>query len=154
MSWKCQKFVITRTKVCQRRRDQISILNFPNSICIRFLLMARKICTSCGVHYWSFTLWDLGRMLRLKVNFEWVLIACNIGTKLTRLFSRHSAFVFQMTKEISTVVVRLEALWTLVRLLIGWCWLVIVICKRKRVRLVWIIKVFESFPFHMKQSEK
>lgn len=80
-------------------------------------------------------------MLREHVSFEWMFITCDIWAILTRLFGRHSALIFQVSKEIPSIVIWLEALLTFkvhftttesitFRIFIV---TVIEICKRKRI---------------------
>lgn len=75
----------------------------------------------------------LGWMLRQQMGFKRVLVACDVRAEFARLFRRHAALVLKMAKEISPVVVGLEAPWTLVILapLLG-----AAVWKRKRTWLV------------------
>lgn len=118
-----------------------------------------KLCSRIKFIYfflWIFItsyLWDLvWLMLRLQMDFKRVLIACNVITKLTTLFGRDTTFILQVSEKISAVVVGLEASRTLVCILFNTPKLSILrICKRKRLRLVWKVKVFH-YSFHKKRS--
>jgi hypothetical protein len=62
-----------------------------------------------------------------------MLIASYVWTELTRLFRLDAALVLQVAKQVSPVIVGLEALRTLVRLLFGGGVGFFGICKRKNI---------------------
>lgn len=99
---------------------------------LNFIIFKRVFITSY--------LWDrVWLVLWLQVDFERVLVARYVRTKLTTFFGSDATFVLQVTKEITTVIIGLKTLRALEGFLIRWSFLWI--CKRKRFRLVWKVKI-------------
>lgn len=77
-----------------------------------------------------------------------MLIASDVGTEATRLFGSDSALVLQVPEQVFSVVVRLEALRTLVRLFRSPFARLRRICKRKKSQVSMDRR--KVFQFHVK----